>query len=498
MDVIAAYETVGTYRGAAEMCGTTHKTAKRIVEAHQAGLAGEPIERRDRGHNYDQVVDLVSQRVATTQGKISAKRLLPAARTAGYEGSARNFRRLVSEAKQVWRRDHHRGRRPGVWLPGETLLIDWGVLAGLHVFCAVLAWSRVRFIRFADNERATTTFELLAECFEVLGGVPAVVLADRMGCLKAGVVANVVVPSPDYVRFATHYGFRPDFCQGRDPESKGMVENLVGYAKSDLMVPQLPFYDLWTANDAAEAWCNEVNAVPHSQICAVPFDRLAREREVLRPLPSLRPELGIKVISRKVDKLSCIRFASARYSVPCRLIGSQVTITTRAGVLTVIAPVTGEVLAEHQLVGPGEVSLDDSHYDRPRPDKPRRAPRPRTQVEKDFCALGPVAEAFLVGAAAAGVSKLGTELADITSLVAAHGPDAVVAALARATEYRRWRAGDIRSILATAGAAPTPRPAGDLLAEVLTLPLVPTRSLDAYKINTNTTTNASEDGDRPW
>jgi hypothetical protein len=32
------------------------------------------------------------------------------------------------------------------------LLIDWGMLAGLHVFCAVLAWSRVRFIRFADNE----------------------------------------------------------------------------------------------------------------------------------------------------------------------------------------------------------------------------------------------------------------------------------------------------------------------------------------------------------
>ncbi len=46
---------------------------------------------------------------------------------------------------------------------------------------------------------------MLAECFEVLGGVPRVVLADRMGCLKAGVVANVVVPTPDYVWLATHY-----------------------------------------------------------------------------------------------------------------------------------------------------------------------------------------------------------------------------------------------------------------------------------------------------
>jgi hypothetical protein len=37
--------------------------------------------------------------------------------------------------------------------------------------------------------------------------------------------------------------------------SKGMVENLVGYAKADLMVPQQPFTDLWAGNDAAEVWC---------------------------------------------------------------------------------------------------------------------------------------------------------------------------------------------------------------------------------------------------
>ena len=75
-----------------------------------------------------------------------------------------------------------RGRRPAVWSPGEHLVIDWGVIAGVHVFCAVLAWSRVRFVRFAADEKAATTLAMLAECFEVLGGVPKVVLADRMGC----------------------------------------------------------------------------------------------------------------------------------------------------------------------------------------------------------------------------------------------------------------------------------------------------------------------------
>ena len=33
MDIVAAYEQVGTYRGAAARCGTTHKTLKRVIES---------------------------------------------------------------------------------------------------------------------------------------------------------------------------------------------------------------------------------------------------------------------------------------------------------------------------------------------------------------------------------------------------------------------------------------------------------------------------------
>jgi transposase len=477
MDVISAYRDVGSYRGAAAICGTTHKTVKRIIELHEAGM---PVEKTPRVRNFDDVTDVVTKRVKATSGRISAKRLLPEARAAGYVGSARNFRRLVAEAKAQWRQGNPRGRRPAVWAPGETLLIDWGVEDGVHVFCAVLAWSRFRFVRFAADEKATTTLAMLAECFEELGGVPKVVLADRMGCLKGGVVANVVVPTPDYVRFATHYRFRPDFCEAADPESKGMVENLVGYAKADLMVPQAPVTDLAAANTAAKLWCAEVNAQVHSEICAIPAHRLETERELLAAMPSLRAEFGAKPTTRKVDKLSCVRFASGRYSVPNKLIGKTVTVLVDGRTLRVIEPLSGEIHADHALVAPGETSIVDDHYGGPRPDKPRRAARPRTPSEKAFLDLGPVAEAFLTGAAAAGVTKLTSEIGEILTLQAAHGTEPLLAALERAVAFSRWRAADVRSILAAAGAAPTPRPAGQAL--VLTLPTVPTRSLDAYRI----------------
>ena len=37
MNIIAAYQEVGTYRGAADICGTTHKTVKRVIERAEAG-----------------------------------------------------------------------------------------------------------------------------------------------------------------------------------------------------------------------------------------------------------------------------------------------------------------------------------------------------------------------------------------------------------------------------------------------------------------------------
>jgi transposase len=129
----------------------------------------------------------------------------------------------VAEAKARWRRRTARTNRLWVPTPWEHFVIDWGEEDDLCIFCAVLAWSRHRFVRFAHDQRRETTLSLLAECFDELGGAPAAVLSDRMACLKAGVVANVVVPHPDYVRFDTHFSFRPEFCEAADPESKGVV-----------------------------------------------------------------------------------------------------------------------------------------------------------------------------------------------------------------------------------------------------------------------------------
>jgi hypothetical protein len=474
MDMHAAYREVGTYRAAAEICGTTPKTVKRAVLAATVDAKGEnPVV----AHNYDAVRDVVSERVARTQGKMSSKRLLPVATAAGYTGSARNLRRLVAEVKAQWRRENHRGRRPGVWTPGDMLVFDWGEIGPLYVFCAVMAWSRVRFVYFADNLGAESTMTALARCFEYLGAVPKTALTDRMGCLKGATVAGLVIPTPAYVRFANHYGFRPDFCEGADPESKGLVENLVGYVKSDLMVPEeLTVAELPTANAKGLTWCDEVNAVVHSEICAVPNERLEKERALMGVLPSLRAQIG-KLVVRKVDRLSCVRFGSARDSVPNVHIGRQVELVAQDGRILVIF--LGEIVATHDLVAPGETSVLDEHYGGPRP-LPTRAVRPKTSSEKAFCALGPVAETFIKGAAAHGMTSLKGDLEELAQMEAAHGKEIFLAALERATAFSRFRAHDVRSIIAAGTGVPRPAAPGEAL--IVELPLVPTRSLSDYAI----------------
>ena len=152
MDVVSTYRDVGSFRGAAEICGVDAKTVKRKVLAWEAGeLDDEHARRRPVAKNTDVVRDLVAKRVEDTHAKVTAKRLLVEARAGGYVGSDRNFRRLVAAEKKAWRAKNAYQRRPAVWVPGEMLVIDWGTIGGtgVKVFCAVLAWSRgpVRQVR---------------------------------------------------------------------------------------------------------------------------------------------------------------------------------------------------------------------------------------------------------------------------------------------------------------------------------------------------------------
>ena len=163
------------------------------------------------------------------------------------------------------------------------------------------------------------------------------------------------------------------------------------------------------------------------------------------------------------------------------MLGATVEVLASSDRITILTPATGEVLAEHPLMTPGEASVLDAHYGRPRPTSPARKVTPRSAAERAFCALGPVAESWLRQAAASGNTRLGPELTELAALQAAHGREALVAALERAITFGRWNASGVRSILAAGAGVPQPTEAGQAL--VIELPITASRPLAAYRLD---------------
>ncbi len=132
----------------------------------------------------------------------------------------------------------------------------------------------------------------------------------------------------------------------------------------------------------------------------------------------------------------------------------------------------------HHLSVPGKPRILDEHY----PDHPNgRAtlqpkPRPQSQQERDFLALGDGAETWLISAAATGVPRIRTKMSRAVELAALLGGERVNEALRRAAQAGRFAEHDLASIIShvssgqepsTLAGAPVSGPRGTKAWEVV-------------------------------
>jgi transposase len=454
MEILEAFDLTKSYRAAGQLCGVDHHTVAAKVAARTAGLA--PGEGAVRPSVAEPFADKIVEWVAQSQGLVRADVVHDKLTAMGFTGSERTTRRVVSAAKQQWRRGTHRIYRPWVPEPGLWLQWDYGdgpVVDGVKtvLFIAWLAWSRFRVIIALRDRTMPSVIAGLDTTFRLIGGVPTYALTDNERTVTDRHVAGIAVRNRTMVDVSAWYGLTIATCVPYDPESKGGSESSVRVAKADL-VPTghnlLPAYrsfvELETACSAVMA---TLNGRVHRETNARPIDRLEIERSRLHPI---RPDgfTAVFGVSRAVSWSCTVSWGNARYSVPHAYADTRVWVREDAGELVVTAiDAKGPIeLCRHTLVDAGSVSVVDGHYPERR-DPLQRPPRATKPGEAAFLRIGTGAAQWLSEAAGTGTRLIEQKMSDAVALCSIYGTTAVDHALGVAAVAGRFAERDLLSIL---------------------------------------------------
>jgi hypothetical protein len=224
----------------------------------------------------------------------------------------------------------------------------------------VLGYSRTRYIEFTLQTDTATFIQCHLNAFEYFGGYPDEILYDNTKnvVLKRAIKASDSSFNPLFEDFSRHYGFTVRLCRVRRAQTKGKVENTIGYVKRDFIMGR-EFESLEDMNAQRWPWLEKVNSQPHGTTHEVPTQRLKDEN--LHPLEARPGYVVYQQTTRKVSRDCFVSYLANKYSVPYRYAGREATVKTFQGRLQVI--IAGRVVCEHELLaGKGRVSRHRKHF----------------------------------------------------------------------------------------------------------------------------------------
>ena len=468
MEVLEVFDLTKSYRDTAVLCGVDHHTVARAVAARNRGVEVTVADPGVGSKVAEAFVDKIAEWVDRSGGRVRADVVHEKLVSMGYAGSERTTRRVVAAVKAGYRRERHRVYKPWITEPGAWLQYDFGQGPTIEdrpvtLFCAWLSWSRFRVIIPLGDKSLPSVIAALDRTFRLIGGVPTYVLTDNERTVTDRHIAGIAVRNRTAVDVGRYYGVTIATCVPYDPESKGGSEAAVRVAKADLVPTGYNLLDDYGSLGDLEASCvavmAELNGRPHSVTRRVPAELLETERAHLHPVPDA-PFTVTFGESRSVGWSATVSFRGARYSVPDRLCDTGVWVRAAGGEVIVTAGQgTGAVeVARHRQVGPGQLSICDEHYTHRHvaKDPLTRTPKPVSQAEQAFLALGAGAQLYLVEAAATGVRRIEVRMAEAVTLAVLHGPAVVDRALGIAAMAGRFAEGDLGSIIVH-GATPVRR-----------------------------------------
>jgi transposase len=248
----------------------------------------------------------------------------------------RTFQRTVYRPGEICQFD--------LWQPREEIPVGHGQTRRGWVVVACLGYSRAGAGVMIFSRETEDLLAGIAGCLERLGGLPKMLVWDR----QAGIHGHGGRPTEAFAAFCGQLRVGWHFCAPADPQAKGVIERLQGYAETNFE-PGRAFANELDFQGQLDAWSLKVNARTHKTLRARPVDRLATERAVMAPLPAQMPDTSRRWTMR-VPPDPHLRLDTNDYSLDPALVGRRVEVIADQRTVTAVCLDTGEVACRHTRV----------------------------------------------------------------------------------------------------------------------------------------------------
>ena len=327
------------------------------------------------------------------------------------EGTVRNYVRWLREEhnipKIIDRRQYEAIEDPPMGYQsqmdfGETKLLDASRQpVRLWFIGFVLAHSRYKYVEWLA--RPFTTRDVIQaheNAFKYYGGMPKEIVYDQDHLILVSENHGDLILTREFAQYVTKRRFKIYMCRKQDPETKGRIENVIGFVKKNFVRNRV-FHHIDKLNEECWAWLDRTgNGKIHNTTKKIPAQVFVEERKHLTPVTEKIDQQNIPVtgsISISVKKNNTFSYDGNRYSVPLGTYKDPETFTyldlSEVGTLKVIAPQTGEVIARHPICRDKGKLIKNNNHGR---DKSRKIQELINQVIEKYQDL-PEFEPFLEG-----------------------------------------------------------------------------------------------------
>jgi transposase len=420
-----------------------HSTVRRVL--HQAGVPADAFAKR--ASMLDPYLPFILETIEKYP-RIKASRLHAMVKERGYEGGPDHFRAMIARHRPRKAAEAFL-RRPA--LIGEEAQVDWGHFGEVEVdgtkrklaaFALVLKWSRKMVLRFGFEMTTGAFLSHHQQAFEVLGGVPRVILYDNLKSAVIERIGDAIVFNEDLLAFAGHYRYEPRPCAPYRGNEKGSVERAIRDVRESFWEGRT-WSDLAKLNEDAASWSVEVRGTRKHLDDRTLTNNQAFEQEKsrLRALPDDRFPVEDRVTA-KVQKTPYARFDGNEYSVPHTHVRRTVTICASQEVVRVLDGAT-EIARHARSWGKKRVIEEPRHVAELVAVK-GQAHEQRGQTR--LFGVVPVARDFL-GAAADRGANIGSLSGHLNALLDDFGHEELALAVAEALAAGALHAAAVRQVL---------------------------------------------------